>query len=446
VSDYNDFTLTQLDNGVEVWNLANQNLSASAIGFMVGCRNDPEWLDGAAHLTEHCLIREGCALTSRQVNRVMNRHLGGSNGDGMNVYTLHSHTAYGHQDLLRRKYLYEVFGTFAQIIRDGMYDLRRIKARDCRVLTTNAFNTERAAVANETAENDDFAPFIALKAALRLLYRTNPARRWGDSDLPQLSRVKLGRLKQWAQGYYVPRNMRVVLVGPTRDEAIRMVREAELDAIDPQGEWTATDWDYDRSDRVPVLENIRSQVIEYPGIKMRYAALLWPTETYGHKHSSALQVLARVLKDRIEDELRENNTDPSAGVYHPEVSWEAASSHGYLQVSFATIGTEAYAEQAVAKVLQVIDRLKSDTSEALEEDCFDRRNNLVDDFLEDYRFAPGRLSDRALQAFANGDPRLDKLKEYHHKVRAVTPDHVRQVATIYLPTDKYVRVLVRPAP
>jgi hypothetical protein len=172
---------------------------------------------------------------------------------------------------------------------------------------------------------------------------------------------------------------------------------------------------------------------------------MWPTETYGSEDESALEVLARILKDRIEDELREGNVDPRAGVYHPEVSWEATSSHGYLLVWFATTGDANCVQDYLKRVLAVCDRIKTDVSPALEEDCFDRKNNLADDFLEDYRFG-GLLVDRALMALANGDADLLRLQDYHHRMQAVTPDRLREVASKYLTTDKYVCVIVRPVP
>lgn len=442
MSDYNTPTLTRWENGLVVVNLANRLLNTSTIGFTVGSRNDPDWLDGAAHLVEHLVIFRGREIPSREVNRLLRRHMSGSNGPGINVFTMHSHTAYGHQDLLRRRYLQRAFGTFAKVVRDGMYEMRRMQAGDDPIITPEIFALEKAAVHNETSENDDDLSMASWKAALKLLYTTNPARRFGDSDPAQLEHVKLGRLKLWAQGWYVPANMRVILLGPTRDEAMRMVREAELDQIP---KWEPTAWSYDHRDDIPEFTDIRSAVLERPGAGMHHVQLAWPTATYRHhRQRLALEVLEAVLKDRIEEDLRNNNAVFRGGVYHPSVGYDRTDSNGYVGIWFATKGDLGHTQHLIERVHGVIDRLKNDFSHVLEEDVRDARENRADDFLEMYRFVPGSLTDRMLEAMANGDPELTRLVHYDRDVLAVTAKQVRNAARRWLHRDRHVQVILKP--
>ncbi|HXV27015.1 MAG TPA: insulinase family protein [Candidatus Paceibacterota bacterium] len=448
----------QYDNGLEAVNITNRTLNTSLIGFTVGTRDDPEWLDGAAHLTEHIICRGAPVrlaerfaaqeknrrkpVTDEEVNRVLRRYLGGSHGPGINIFTMHSHTGYGHADLLRRKYMETVFGTFAQVIRDGMYALRRMD-HDKTVLDLHGFRIEKPAVDNETGLNNDDPFLIATKAGMRLLYRTNPARRFGDSEPAQLATVKLGRLKGWAQGHYVPGKMRIVMLGPDPLETEKMIRDAELDQL-PAWE-PAPRAVVDPGDIVPELTGVREQVIERPGLGMTHVLLLWPTEPFLTPDACALDVLGEVMDGRTEDIVREGNILLPGGVYHPEPGWDATSTHGTFSLWFATRGGRAHADELTGRVLADLKRLPDDDSLAFRRHVQDCRDYLLDAFLENYRYNPGELSELILSYIANGDEELERFQGYRSRLKAVTPEDVRGAARKYLTPDRFVRVVVQPA-
>ncbi len=449
MSLYNEPQLKPLGNGAMLCSMAHSSLNISTIGFLVGCRNDPCWYCGLFHDVEHNMCRGAKEIpgrhikrvTSRQVDRMMRRHLGGSNGPGMNVYTLHDRTSYGHLDLLYLKYLKYVFGTNAGMIRDGMYDLRRFKPHPDNIIDADVHQLEKAAVGAETGENDDVLDLAVYKMALKLLYTTNPARFFGDSDPVQLEQVKLGRKKQFAAGWYVPRKLRIIILGPTQKQAMRMVKEAELDQIP---DWEPAVWSYDHSDDIPVLSGIREEIVERANIVMTHQCLMWPTETSQTPDRYALEVLVGVLKDRLEYELREKNRVHRGGVYHPLVDWDHTTSNGYLSLHFATRGEWLHAQDLLARALKVVEQLKTDQSVALDEDVRDSRENLADDFLEDFHFGT-HLADRILAAMAKGDDNLEDFKQYRQRILHVTAKQVRAVAAKYLTTDKFVKAVIRPA-
>lgn len=456
---YNPPKITPFDNGMILVSMRNELLSASQVGFTVGARNDPTDFRGMAHVNEHDFCRGASKLamhaairrfpgrpvpvSERQANRCYRRFFGGSNGPGINVYTLTSHTGYGHQDLFAPRYLGSVFPVMAGMIRDGMYDVRDVPNRNDAIVSPKAFEVERSAVDNETAENDEFAAMDGYRAGLKALYVLNPARNHGDSDPEQLAQVKLGTVKQWARGHYVPANMRVIILGPSKNKAVRLVREAKLNEIPA---WTPDKWHYDRSDDLPVLDSVKHVELTRVGTKMRHVSIFWPTDPYGCAFALALQVLVGLIKDRIEDELREENTVFPGGVYHPFVDWDCTSSHGFFTVQFSTRGSDAHCDDLVRRVLDRMEEVKTDRSTEFAEDVDDGRFFLANSYLEEYHFTPGAFADRMMAALANGDPKLERFNAYYNDMLHVSPTRVRNAAIKYLHRDRLVLTVVRPAP
>lgn len=305
-------------------------------------------------------------------------------------------------------------------------------------MSPRAFAIERAAVLHETAENDEDPSMAGHRAALKALYARNPARLYGDSDPEQLLAVKLGTVKLWAQQHLVPEKLRVIILGPSRNAAVRLVREAGLNALPA---WPSAKWEYDRSDDVPVLTGIVHQDIPGTG-KMSHVYILWPTETYNSPDAYALEVLAGVMKDRIEHQLREH----LHAVYHPSVEWDSTSTHGYLCLAFSTLKRAEECDRVITRALDVVEEIKNDRSERLTEEVEAGRFFLANTYLEEYRFTPGAFADRMMEALANGDPELRRFNRYYQDMLRVSPVRVRNAAKKYLHRDRFVRTVVRPVP
>jgi predicted Zn-dependent peptidase len=437
---YNEPLVTQFTNGLTLVSLANSLLNTSAIGFEVGTRNDPVWCNGLAHWWEHMLCRRSTEHDDALVNLLMRRHFGGSDGDGIKVCTTDCYMLFGHADLMRRRYLTrDVFPMTAAMVRDGMYALRRMRDGGDVILTPHAAKCEKAAVHNETRRNDDMPDLASYKMALQLLYTTSQHRNFGDCHPGQLRAVKLGRAKQWAQGQFVPSKMTVVMMGPTQAEAVRMVRAAGLNELPS---WPASVLDVDRNDITPNLSGVRSGVLMWPKLHQTHVRMLWPVLPFGSDDDEALQVLCAVLKDRIEQAQREDNEDFDSGVYHPAVEWDASSTHGHIDVWFATVGNRARREMLVDQVLRVIRGIANDTSTAFDQHVDAARRREADEFLEAYRYVPSTFAEWIVAALAGGDRDLSKFKQFHRTVLRVTPKMVRAAAAKWLPTDRFVRVAV----
>ena len=446
----------QFENGLKVVCIPNSIFNTGTIMYRVGSREDPEWFEGAAHAFEHMAIRGVPAdqvlrylgtkfgsnpVPERELYRLMRRYLGGTDGEGMGVYTMHTHTAYGHGDLLKRRYMHEVLGAYARVLRDVMYDIHDPYNREP-TLTDGNFAIECAAVDNETTMNQDDGYFSAMRLAQSMLYWKNPIRRWGFGDEEQLRSVSCRGLMDWAKGFYVPERMYVVMIGPGLGEATKFVREHELDQLPA---WEPTGETPDIGDIYPQLKNTYVRREQKKGLRMRHIVMLWPIDPAASRDRYALQVLAGSLKERIEDEVRDRNTQMPGGVYHPAVDLDATSTYGFIRVWLATKGNDAHVEELTERTLQIIRHFKQDRSALMEEDVLDRRVFLRDDFVSTFKYFASTLSERVLSAIADdGDEDLSEFMQYGDRIGAVSVRDVRRVAQKYLHEDRFVRAIVGP--
>jgi predicted Zn-dependent peptidase len=412
----------------------------SAVAALRGHADDPEWLDGAAHLAEHVLCRASNTYDDRQVNLLLEKLFGGSDGDDIRVYTTWTETVYGHDQLYTRAMMKEAFLLMASLVRDGVLECHNMRGR---LYDLKGLLVERAAVHNETRMYRDDAPRRISDHLYRLLYRDNPVRRPGDADIAQMRKLtKVGRLKQWMAGQYVPANLAVFLLGLGETEALQWVAETGLDQL--KGNYVATPPADSHGDSFPQLDGIRETIVPRAGISQTHVGLAWPTSPLLAPDQCALEVLTRIVKSRTEGMLREENTDIDAGVYHPAAIWYSTRLHGMLEIWFSTVGNETYVEFAQASVLAMLRGLKDDTSTAFSDEVGAISFNLQAACMMERKLLPGVLLERAVTHAANGDRDLVKLEARPALLAAVTPAMVREAAGRYLDPDRFVRAVIRP--
>jgi len=219
-----------------------------------------------------------------------------------------------------------------------------------------------------------------------------------------------------------------------------------LDQIDTKCEWKLNASDYDHSDDTPVLEGIRSDEVQWPSGLKHHINLVWPTKTAQCRDAHALEVLARLIKNRAEGATREGNRVKRGGTYHPAVEWDRSSSHGFIEVAFSTRGDYDHAKHLIERTLDVCDEIRTDRSSLLEEDVKDVREYLAESWLEDFRYVPSAFANRMLAAVADGDTNLERFNAYRANMKRVSADRVRAVAERYLKRNQRVQVIVRPIP
>lgn len=431
--------ITPFDNGIYLYSMANSMLNLSAIGFRSGSIHDPPGLSGMNHLVEHMACRRGVRYTERGAERIMNRYMGGTHGPDINIRCDRASVLYGHDDLRRREQMWKCFDMCADLVKSAMLDAYGLGPH---VLDENALKIEKGAVHNEhRLRGTDMAEEHIYELMHWHLYRSNPARHRIDCGRNALRGIELEQVRQFIRDRYTTKTMFVILIGPNNNEAIEKVREYFGDL--PQR--SPAPFDYDHSDDFPALDGIRSLELIRPGIRQHHVAVAFPVGNYLSEDSEALDVLAAIWEYRIEQRLREENTEFDAGIYHPNSWFPRTFTHGMVSALFATVGDGEYTERAVAMVIEECEKLKSDESTKLTEDCADRKEYLKDMFDRILMWYPLNLSEAITEATCNGDPKLNRFNAYHQNLSQVTPKRLREVAQKYFTTpDRFLRVVIKP--
>ena len=431
--------ITQFDNGIYLYSMANSSLNLSAIGFRSGSIHDPPGLSGMNHLVEHMVCRRGVNYTERDAERVMNRYMGGTHGPEINIRCDRSSVLFGHDDLRRREHMWKCFDMNADFVKSAMLDAYGLGPR---VLNAAGLKVEKAAVHNEyRLRGTDSVADHVYDLLHWHMYRSNPARCRIDCVLSDLREINLGQVRQFIRDRYTTETMFVILIGPKNNEAVEKVREyfGDLPRRSP------APLVYDHSDDFPILDGIRSFELIRPGIRQHHVSIAFPVGSYLSKDSEALDVLAAIWEHRIEQRLREENTKFDGGIYHPDTWFPRTFTHGIVAAWFATVGDSEYVERAIAMAVEECEKLKIDESTEFDEDCEDRKAYLRDTFDQTLLWYPFNLCEAITEATCNGDLKLKHLTSYHQRLKHVTPRLLREVACKYFTTpDRFVRIVVRP--
>ncbi|OGN10101.1 MAG: hypothetical protein A3J46_06805 [Candidatus Yanofskybacteria bacterium RIFCSPHIGHO2_02_FULL_41_11] len=431
--------VTEFDNGIHLYSMANSNFNLSAIGFGSGSIHDPIGLSGINHLIEHMSCRRGVRYSERDAERIFNRYMGGTHGEEINVRCDRSSVLYGHDDLRRREHMWKCFDMYADMVRSVMLDAYGLGPK---VLDIRALKIEKGAVHNEyRLRGADVAENHIYDLVHWYLYRTNPARYRIDCGRKALREITLEQARQFVRDRYTTKSMFVILIGPKNNEAVEKVREyfGDLPKRLP------VPLDYDHSDDFPVLDGIRSFELIRPGIRQSHVAIAFPTGKYLSKDSVALDVLTAIWEYRVEQRLREKNTRFNAGIYHPASQTPRTFTYGMTMAQFATVGDDKYVERAVEMAVEECEKLKTDESTTFNEDCEDKKGYLNDSFERMLIESPLNLCEAIVGATCNGDPKLKGLVDYQKRLNKVTPKILREVANQYFTTpDRFIKVVIRP--
>lgn len=431
--------VTEFDNGIYLYSMANSNFNLSAIGFRSGSIHDPPGLSGINHLIEHMSCRRGVRYTEREVERIFNHYMGGTHGSDINIRCDRSSVLYGHDNLRRREYMWKCFDMYADMIKSVMLDAY---GDGSEILTTKALKVEKAAVHNEfRLRGTDVAESHLYDLVHWHLYRSNPARRRIDCGHMALRRITLAQVRQFVRDRYTTESMFVIMIGPKLNEAVDKVREyfGDLPQRSPAPIY------YDHSDNFPTLEGIVSFELIRPGIKQSYVAIAFPTGGYLSKNSVALDVLTAIWEHRIEQRLREQNTRFYGGIYHPGHWLPRTFIHGMAATWFATVGNDKYVERAVEIAIEECEKLKTDESSEFNDDCEDKKAYLGDVFEQILLWHPLGLCEAITEATSNGDIKLKEFVNYKKRLNKITPKFLREVANKYFTTpDRFVKIIIRP--
>lgn len=410
-------------NGMRFYAHFDRIAHVSGIGVRCGSLYDPRGKRGMAHAVEHAITRRSQRYTQRQVSMLLWKFLGRPD-DRFMIQTDWTSTFYGHDSLLRKEHMLQVFDVMASFVRD-------------QVVEQEIRDSEWAAVHQEYFLRgiDDMEDL--LEALMHeIIYTRNPARNRIDCEPDELRTITVQEARQFILRHYVPNNMFVILLGPSYKEAKRLVRRHFSD-------WSpgiVPTLEYDKTDDVPILTSVKSATVTRPGIHQYHVAIGFPTETYLSKDAETLDVLARILEIRLYEKLRLENHDFEKGAYRVYVITRRTFAHGLLFVHFATASRE-FAEEGREVVIREMERLKQDFAQDDERDA--AIGNLDLEYLDDLHNTPGQLANRIIEAASNGDERLIHLHAFRDSLHRVGKKRILSVANKYF-TPNHVHVVISP--
>ncbi len=413
-----------LKNGMRFYTQFDPSSNVSGIGARCGSMHDPPGCVGLAHLVEHMLCRESKDFSGLKVDLMMEKYMGGPNGD-INVRINRSSTFYGHNTTLYRRHMLECFNMYASLLKEKTTNLE-------------ALQLESAAIHQEYYLNGvDMMSDLIDNLVHETMYDKNPARNRIDCIPENLSSVSLPRVAQFIRKYYVPSNMFVVLLGPSFQDSKRMVEKLFDDM--PKAE--APKFDYDSSESFPELHAVRSLEVERPGIHQYHLAVGFPTETYLSKDAEAIDILSRILAFRLRGKLREGNRDFNKGVYRALCYTTRTFAHGLIYAWVATTSQE-FAKRSEEVMLLECQKLREVLVSDEELDAM--KGSLLYSYLDAFIKIPGSLSELIIEAACNGDQDLVHLHSFRSNLKKVTHRRIREVANKYFCLPNYVRVLIKP--
>ena len=280
----------------------------------------------------------------------------------------------------------------------------------------------------------------------------------------------LGRLKRFHREQYVASNIAATILGPDRDRVKLMALRAFGD-LSPK---EAPDMPYDTSDSRPRLTDVKRDEFEFGDREHKCFRLVmgFPVDPWGHQLDDAVDILAETLEYFLEDELRDQNTDPQLGTYHPKVEIERTGFHGLFHVWIPTISLDGArrAEEITLKLIRTIregrvldllfERAKSEVPETKERQAGLKilrrilgkgvgltRRPISDTLMDAFVTQPNVLAELITDHYCNGGVSAvtEKLNHFQADLGKVTKHGVVQAAREFLDPDRYAVVLAKPA-
>lgn len=414
-----------LDNGMRVYSFCDRQSNLSGVGVKHGSIHNPPHKRGRSHGAEHAITCYSSRYDERQANLLMLKYCGDPDED-WKIETERTSTFYGHGVLLYKQHMLKIFDLMASFVRDQMFDLA-------------TFESEMAAVHQEYCLRGVDNLEDTLDCLVHeTMYEHNPARQRIDCDLEDLKKFTPRDIRKCLRAY-VPNNMFTIFLGPSLEEAKGLARHY-FDKWEPG---RIPQFHYAGDENVPVLKEIKRPVILRAGIHQHHVAIAFPTETFLSKDAEALDIFAKILKNRLYGPLRAKNRSINKGAYRVPVVTERTLIHGMLSISFATVCKEF----ADAGHDFVINEIKKMSQDLVAPDEFDAAwHNAKFAYLDAFLRTPNNLADLIIETATNGDENLVSLdyQNFCSRLHRVTREKVRTVVNKYF-MGNYVHARIVPA-
>ncbi|MBI2046055.1 MAG: insulinase family protein [Parcubacteria group bacterium] len=390
-----------LDNGLRFYTQYDDSSSRemAVLAVNVGSIHDPDDKKGLAHTLEHVICAKTKNLSAKSIDALFARRMGGPD-DNFFITTSRTCTTYGPADYLKKSHSQELFKIFAEMIRNP-------------ILSTDIKKIEQAAINQEHyLRGEDIAEIYIVDILYGILFSKSPVGYPVDGVMPDVRNIRIKDLRNHAERFYRPSNTFVVYLGPKHTEARKIINDA------------LGDWGLKHAPDTPGLDDLFMQpfaplaksmltTIKCRGIRQWHVCIGLPTEPY-RNDATALDILARILSDRLYHRLRTENIRWKQGVYRAPVWTEHTFAHGLFASHFATLDGDF--------VPRIIDTFQKECMRLGETLISREEIETWVGFMYDYEFmdcfqrSPGNLTDMIIDAVSNGDTDLAELHQRGEKL------------------------------
>lgn len=394
----------------------------SGVGVKAGSIHDPRNAIGMNHLVEHII-----GGFSNDEELLCEAYACGPD-EGINIRVDRSSTSYGHDDLLTRRQMFDLFDIFARNV------LLPEK------ITQETLERERAAVLNEYyLHGTDWLENAIDDWMHALMYEegTNPASSRIDCEPDQLAKITVRDVQRYYRANYGVDTM-FGIVTDVPYKRVKRIAEEKFGHLKPTGRPPI----YVPHAR-PILRDSKRFEVEKKGIRQYHVAIGFPTFPYGHHDDIAIDILGYIWRWRLWEILRIANRKWGEGTYRVRVYTSRTFANGMIYIWFATPSQE-FAQKGAEAILRECARLRE---ELVDDKLFaafkDKLRNL---YKYAFEKAPGELYELIMKAACNGDPEMKGLNSYLERLNRVGKKTIRRVANEYFTPNGYVQLVIKPAP
>jgi len=427
----------QLSNGLRFY---TQNDSASTrelavIAIMAGSFHDPPNRRGLAHVVEHVVCDRSKTYDRESAWRLKSR-ITGDPDETIYITTDETATTYGPSDAVKKRFGRKLFGMYAEMVSDPL-------------VTSEILAKEKAAVHQEYFLRKELICCLFDSLRKMVFPKRFLARLPIDGFMSQVFKITISDVKQFLEKYYVPHNAFVVFLGPK-------FNEVETVVSDELGNW-GINWSKKRNRGAQFtfrqglggfkpLTSSKVRIVKLPRLHQHHTAIGFPTDTYQNEDAEALDVLARILSDRMYYELRDKNFDWNKGAYRTPVFAERTYMYGLFTFHFATTSKE-FAKHGRRVLHDQCRRLCDDLVGKSELETW--LGYELDAYFKDaFERAPSSLMELVVKAVSNGDLDLTRLHSRGDRLLSLLKrggrQRLREVARKYL-SGHSATVILQPA-
>ncbi len=397
-----------LDNGMKILVLENHRapVLVSQIWYKVGASYEHSGISGVSHVLEHMMFKGTKKHPAGEFSEIV-----AANGGKENAFTSKDYTAY-----------------FQRIASDRLPLLMELEADRMRnlLLDENEFNKERAVVQEERRMRTEDKPTAQTYEHFNAVaFTNNPYRTPTIGWMQDLESMTVEDLADWYRRWYAPNNATLVVVGDVYADEVFALAEKYYGGIEPSPIRPL------KPRRETEQLGLRRLQIELPA-KLPYVMMGYKVPSLktadSEEDAYALEVLAGLLDGGSSSRLTRDLVRGAQIATSASAGYSLYARHETL-LSLSALPAEGVRTAKLEQALRAqVDKLKTELADQAELDRVIAQVVAGKVYEQDSMFYQGMIIG-ILETVGLGWQRKD---EYIDRVRAVTPQKIREVANKYL--------------